>query len=97
MDELAQWCHESREHIIVASMLPSAMKASGFILEFVKRATIASLHDSMLQHSGAKPNARPHWWVSADNVDAAVAAATNDKFIFSLWDGGGGRGRGSMT
>ena len=97
MDELAQWCHESRERIIVASMLPSAMKASDFILEFVKRATIASLHDLMLQHSGATPNARPHWWVSADNVDAAVAVATKDKFIFSLWDGGGGRGRGSMT
>ena len=91
IDELALWCQDASEHIVVVSVLPSAMKAGHFLQTFVNKATIASLHESMLQHSGAtdaiailnKANAS-----CGNSMNTAVAAATADKFIFSIWDGG---------
>jgi hypothetical protein len=67
------------------------MKAGHFLQTFVNKATIASLHESMLQHSGAtdaiailnKANDS-----CGNSMNTAVAAATADKFIFSIWDGG---------
>ena len=83
--ELAQWIKDASEHIVVVSVLPSATKAGHLLQTFANKATLASLHESMLQHSGAtaevaiinKANAS-----CASSMNAAVAAATADKFMF---------------
>ena len=49
MREFAQWCHESGEHIIVASVLQSAWD-DGWVQELAAQATVVSLRTSLLQH-----------------------------------------------
>jgi hypothetical protein len=90
---VVQWCKEASEHIVVVvvSVLPGALKTHKLLESFAEKATVASLHTMLLQNEGdnaavavlQKANAS-----CANSMNAAVAAATADKFIFSIWEGG---------
>ena len=84
LEEPAQWIAGSTEHVVVASVLPIAIEAGGRLETFVNKATVASLHESMLQHEGATAELkiiskarREH----ASTMNAAVAAAIADQFV----------------
>jgi hypothetical protein len=95
IEELAQWCKEAPEDIVIVSVLPSALKPGNLLESFSKKATVASLNAMLMQHSGKTDTPRSRLAVIntanalyASPLNAAVAAATADKFIFSIWKGG---------
>ena len=87
MHGFAWWIKESStEHIVVASVLPSALVPGSDLSLFLNRASVCSLHESMLLHKGSCEEERPCQLVSRE-LATAVADATADKFILELWEG----------
>ena len=78
--EFAAWCNTTGDHIIVVSLLPSAAQAGKNIKAFLVEASLRSLHRATLPITDEADTLSPWHPVCSQDMSAAVAVATKDKF-----------------
>ena len=78
VEQLAKWCNESTEHIVVVTLTKNAVSAGSDMQKCFRQATVKSVHQALLQHGGYKDKIKIIEKATAERgskLTTAVAAA----------------------